>query len=267
MTPTITPVTSSKILLMDERVKRDSSPVQPVHLTTSKRLQEWEFMDIVSEKSPMQLRETVMSKSAGNWTDFAQDINAIVLFATGFQDLITPRVSEKRELCHAWNRVPRKRDFLTTTVPMLETIYEHAGSKQNRKYLTSTHLQWHRGETLFGDCEKNMNSKCACDRVQQILRESPTTFGRIVPPPGPLPARGAVIFGQSKHPFKQKYICEENEKTPTLCTPENGSLTIDSRSSRKKALEWIVTWLGQKGVKTRHTISPTQNLVEETKVA
>ncbi|KAG4443521.1 hypothetical protein IFR05_000994 [Cadophora sp. M221] len=86
-------------MLMDKRVKGDSSPGQSVHLNTSKLLQGWEFMDIVSEKSPMQLKETMMSKSAGNWTDFAQDISAIILFATGFQDLIIPHVTEKRDLC------------------------------------------------------------------------------------------------------------------------------------------------------------------------
>ncbi|PVH69555.1 hypothetical protein DL98DRAFT_624518 [Cadophora sp. DSE1049] len=189
-------------VLMDRDVKAEASADPKLHGTLRKRIRGYEFMDLVEERSPVRMKETLVENSSGNWIEFVQDINAVVLFASGFEDIIIPREVEQHGLCHSWKRVPRGKDYLTASVSMLDTCFEQAGSQLTRKYLTSTHLRWHRGPKLFESCTKSSAFGCRCDRVQQILPEAMTTFGTITSP-GPLPKDGAVVFGKSKNVLKQ----------------------------------------------------------------
>jgi hypothetical protein len=180
-------------ILMDKDIKMDlTSGIQLNGLFTSK-LRGWEFMDVVEERSPIRLKETDIQGSNGGWIDLARDLNSVVLFGTGFEDLIRP--AEGQELCHLWQRVPINKDYLTASVSMLNTLYEEAGSADKKEHLTSTHLQWHRGAALFETCPNSKNCQCSCDRLQQIMQKSVFTLQRITPP-GPLKERGAVIFGK-----------------------------------------------------------------------
>lgn len=54
---------------------------------------------------------------------------------------------------------------------------------------------------LFEPCGNTASPCCKCDRLQQVLPDSPTTFGQIRPP-GELTETGCVIFGQAHHPLK-----------------------------------------------------------------
>ena len=102
---------------------------------------------------------------------------------------------------------------------MLETLYGEAGSRKTRSYLTSRHLQWHRGSTLFEKCEEL--SACACDRLQQLVYDSRTTFRR-VKPPDELPENGCVIFGRTNHPiFPARGTCPMKR---TIYSLPNGPL-------------------------------------------
>ncbi|KUJ12904.1 uncharacterized protein LY89DRAFT_196620 [Mollisia scopiformis] len=53
----------------------------------------WDIMDLVQERSPIRMKETDIQESNGGWTDLAQDLNVVVLFANGLEDLIRPTIN------------------------------------------------------------------------------------------------------------------------------------------------------------------------------
>ena len=118
-------------------------------------------------------------------------------FGNGVQEVFEPLFSSFR-LCSSWRRLPKGKDYLAVGCPMLETLYNEAGSRRTRSYLTSRHLQWHQGSTLFEECE--VLSDCTCDRLQQLVYDSRIAFGQ-VSPPIELPLNGCVIFGRAHHPM------------------------------------------------------------------
>ncbi|TVY88680.1 hypothetical protein LAWI1_G006923 [Lachnellula willkommii] len=187
--------------LMDMGIKKESSRDPAVHGTLRTHFKGWEFMDLVDERSPVRLKETSIQKSHGGWTDLVKDTNAVVFFASGFEDIIRPVQKPGASLCHQWQRVPKDKDFLAASVSILNRLYEEAGSRLTKKHLTSTHLQWHRGESLFESCPDPYGVsryKCTCDRLQHIFHESLFTLGKINPPGPLMDEGGAVIFGQSQ---------------------------------------------------------------------
>ncbi|CAO2653455.1 Nn.00g028660.m01.CDS01 [Neocucurbitaria sp. VM-36] len=154
----------------------------------------FEYKAVVLERSPLRLKKMNISKTNGGWPLLVREIDALVLFADGFEDLIVPAEQGNERLCRRWKRVPKERDYLATRTKMLLQLYDEAGSRLDRKYLTSSSkLQWHQGSSiLFDACQ--MTGRCQCDRLQQLFPKS--TVGTIVPPPHVVDD-GAVIFGRS----------------------------------------------------------------------
>ena len=171
-----------------------------LHGTMQSKVHGWEYMSLVHEKN-YRRKEVTAAKSSGGWVDLINDVDALVLFATGLDEIIRP-VSDLNNLCHPWRILPKGKDYLAAGVPILELLYSEAGSRLSRKHLSTSHLQWHRGSTLFEQCSGMASHRCECDRTQQIYHDSLLkTFGR-VRPPGDLQENGCVIFGQAHHPFK-----------------------------------------------------------------
>jgi hypothetical protein len=145
------------------------------------------------DRSPFILKEQELSKTSGGWPLLVRDINALVLFADGFGEVIIPAESAKNSLCRMWHGMPSNMDYMATTSRVLKDLYDVAGCRITRKYLTSTQLRWHRGESLvFEACKDTL--ACRCNRLQQIIPKA--SIGSLVPP-GLLEDEGAVIFGQS----------------------------------------------------------------------
>ena len=208
--------------LLERMMERDavitSAPGVAVHGTMRDKLYGWEFRALVEDKSSFRQKEQVLNKSNGGWINLVDDTDTIVLFGNGFGEVIKP-VCCSVDLCSAWKVLPKGRDYLAVGCPMLETLYNEAGSRKTRSYLTSRHLQWHRGPTLFEGCEEM--SGCASDRLQQLVYDSRTTFGR-VKPPDELPENGCVIFGRASHPIlSAKVTCA---KKGTIYSIPNGPL-------------------------------------------
>jgi hypothetical protein len=156
----------------------------------SEHLQGYEYKAIVQERGDYTLMEKKLSRSHGGWPQLVQDINALVLLADGFGDLILPSDEYKSQLCNLWQRVPSGCDHLATTCNVLTDLFDVAGSRASREHLTTTHLQWHQGESqLFELCE--YTNACKCNRLQQIVSKSETV---VRPNIGDVKT-GAVIFG------------------------------------------------------------------------
>jgi hypothetical protein len=216
--------------LMDKAVKTSVSAQPPLHWPIRKTLQGWEFMDIVEERSPLRLKETLIKKTCGGWIDLATDINAIVLFANGFEDIIKPAQWSLKGLCHMWRAIPKEKDYLAANISSINKLFEQSGSRSSKKYLTSTHLQWHRGTVLFEKCRASSNSfSCTCDRLQQILPESRLTFGTVVPS-GKLEERGAVVFGQATHPLMVSVHPQPQLSSRNFYSQENCPLALQTNS-------------------------------------
>ena len=229
--------------LLERMMERDavitSAPGVVVRGTMRDKLYGWEFRALVENKSSFRQKEQVLEKTNGGWVDLVDDTDTIVLFGNGFEEVIKPVPS-----CSAWKVLPKGRDYLAVGCPMLETLYNEAGSRKTRSYLTSRHLQWHRGPTLFERCEEI--SGCTCDRLQQLVYDSRITFGR-VSPPDQLPQDGCVIFGRAHHPmFPAKRTYAKQQK---ICSIPNGPLPEAKLTKPEPATHLSATSLGFRPVK------------------
>lgn len=189
--------------VMDEDIRKETTQRPSTNVPIKQELRGWECMDIVDERATIRQKSTKIPKSHGGWIDFATDMNAIVLFASGLEDLIQPSEAPQLGLCHMWQRVPKHKHYLTTSVSMLNRLYEEAGSKLTKEHLTSTRLKWQKTNMLFETCPNRGRFSCRFDRTQQIVRESSITLGA-VNPPGALEAMGAVVFGNTRHSLPLK---------------------------------------------------------------
>lgn len=197
--------------LMEKEDSVEAHPGLALHGTLRSKIHGWEFMSIVDEKN-YRRKEVTIAKSSGGWVDLINDIDALVLFATGFGEVIRP-VRGLGRLCHNWRSLPKNKDYLAAGIPILELLYSEAGSRVSHKHLSTTHLQWHRESTLFEECSHTRPDRCECDRTQQIYHDSLfRTFGR-VRPPGKLEEKGCVVFGQAHHPFKPTKSIAVGENT------------------------------------------------------
>ena len=186
--------------LMEKDDSIEASPGLALRGTMQSKLHGWEYMSLVHEKN-YRRKEATIAKSSGGWVDLIKDVNALVLFATGLDEIIRP-VTNLSKLCAPWRSLPKGKDYLAAGVPILELLYSEAGSRVSHKHLSTSHLQWHRGFSLFESCSYTAPDRCECDRTQQIYHDSLfKTFGR-VRPPGHLEENGCAIFGQAHHPFR-----------------------------------------------------------------
>ena len=201
--------------LMEKEDSIEACAGLALHGTFRNKLHGWEYMSLVHEKN-YRRKEATIAKSSGGWVDLINDIDCLVLFATGLHEIIKP-VSHLSNLCHTWRTLPKKKDFLAAGIPIMEVLFSEAGSRLSHEYLSTSHLQWHRGSILFERCSGDTSHRCKCDRTQQIYHDSLfKTFGH-VQAPGTLEADGCVIFGQARHSFKlHKIIPRRQNSVPML---------------------------------------------------
>lgn len=196
--------------LMERDDSLDACSGLALHGTLRSRLHGWKNMSLVHEKNYRRKDEEI-KKSSGGWVGLIVDVDALVLFATGFKEIIKP-VFDLNRLCQRWRSLPKDKDYLASGVPMLELLYSEAGSRCSRKHLSTNHLQWHRGSSLFEQCCLSLG-ECKCDRTQQIYHDSLfRAFGH-VRPPGELEKNGCVIFDQANHALKPTKIVTRRENS------------------------------------------------------
>jgi hypothetical protein len=180
--------------MVDQNTRRSQNMSgAPMKASLREFLRGYEYNAVVEDRSPFILKEQELSKTSGGWPLLVRDVNALVLFADGFGEVIIPAESAKSTLCRLWHNMPSNMGYMATTSRVLKDLYDVAGCRITRKYLTPTQLRWHRGESLvFEACTDTL--ACRCNRLQQIIPKA--SIGSIVPP-GLLEDEGAVIFGQS----------------------------------------------------------------------
>ena len=133
-------------------IDHQSSPVSPglsIPNTRQPYLQNWEFMALVEGRNFRQKQEPIMNTNGG-WLRLVNDIDAIVLFANGFGDIIWP--GKGYQPCRNREALPKGKDYMATSVPLLKRLFREAGSHSGQVHITSTGLQWHQGPMLFENC-------------------------------------------------------------------------------------------------------------------
>jgi hypothetical protein len=163
-------------------------------LDRRRRIQGWEYMDLVQRKLKPELRETELRRTCGQWPEFAHDIGAVILFGTGFREVFQPK--EASHLCQAFRRVPKDKHYLAVEISALQTLYWENGSGKDQERLTSTGIRWQRSTHIFEPCPQaggNKKGACKCERIQEFAPQR--ALGK-VRKPGSLGDDGAVIFGK-----------------------------------------------------------------------
>ncbi|KAJ9637752.1 hypothetical protein H2199_007243 [Coniosporium tulheliwenetii] len=212
--------------LLAKQVERDRNPGLTVNGPLRDVVQGFEFKAIVQRRSPIRQKQAIVQKTSGGWPALARDIDALILFANGYEDVIQPLTENSEGLCHLWKSMPRGKDYLATRVETLKDLYDLAGRPRDRKYLTSTQLQWHRGSSsLFEPCTTPRAYCCRCERLQRIVPKS--AIGRVVPP-GNLIHDGAVIFGQSNNFIRDIVTASHPQETSSIFSQPNVNLTLPS---------------------------------------
>ncbi|KAI0546640.1 hypothetical protein F4679DRAFT_406296 [Xylaria curta] len=181
-------------LLQAQSIATERNDKIEIHATWQERLLGYEYMAIVEDWSPMPLKELEIHKTCGGWPRLARDVNALVLLANGFGELIRP-IDNQKILCHQWKTLPQNKDYIAVPVNVLLRLYRLAGCSLSKKQLTPTNLQLHgEGTVLFQPCPTPEEQQCSCNRLQQIISNS--SLGRICVPKL-IEDNGAVIIGQS----------------------------------------------------------------------
>lgn len=181
--------------LLDQNVARYRNATgASVKFTLCEVIYGFEYKAVVEDRSPLKLKQTENKKTNGSWPSLIQEIDAVILFADGFEDLIIPAEEINMCLCRRWQRAPKERDYLTTSVKVLQQLYDEAGSRLSRKWLTSkSKIQWHQGGSMLFESGKS-TLRCECDRLQQLF---PGSVVGAVLPPNNIIKNDAVIFGRS----------------------------------------------------------------------
>lgn len=174
-----------------------SSPNIELRGTCRDKLEGFEFMDIVKEKSPLVPKVAVLEASGKGWVDFTRSIRATNLLGQGFGQLIRPTTAAGiQRTCKHWYKVPSGEDYLAVRVHTLEEIAEEIGGLESSPMKLAHGVFWCRGEKLFETCGRKTQSRCkGCDRVQSL--HSTLHVGKYRQPKPAQCPDGAVIFGRS----------------------------------------------------------------------
>jgi hypothetical protein len=180
----------------DHQTKMLASPGIGLRFTDRDKLEGFGFMDIVSGQNPLRPRVSVLKPSGRGWVDFTRSIGAITLLGRGFGDLIMP-AEGANNLCRAWERVPKDKDYLAVCTTTLREICRKNGDTDSIPLELVKGIYWYKADKLFEPCGcKSDRSSDTCDRVQVLL--PPFSMGSKKYPDPFHNHKGAAIFGRSR---------------------------------------------------------------------
>ena len=199
--------------IMDHQADTDSEDGVgfKIRLSPRKQLEGFQFLDIASNKAPLQARVVTLLPEGKCWVDFTRAIGAINLFGTGFGELLEP--APGTIMCSPWKTVPKAKDFLAVPTSVLKTVLEQYSNNDpgnTGPFELVGKLCWFVPDKLFGACQctsgADANQKQShSDRIQVIvphgrlqkllkLRGKPKDHSCT----DILDDSGAVIFGKSR---------------------------------------------------------------------
>lgn len=179
-----------------ERLEAELSTFDSASWRSKGKLFGYEFLSAAEQGSLFQLREASIDgrKPGRSWVDLVHASDTLVLFGSGFGDIIGLEEREKTQICPMWRSVPCNLGLMTAMSTTLQHLYdeEPAETEGQVRCLTHLKLEWDQGSSkLFEPCQQPFDT-CCCQRVHMLRSRGP--FSMIVPPSS-VPATGAVIFG------------------------------------------------------------------------
>ncbi|KAI9693093.1 MAG: hypothetical protein M1822_005088 [Bathelium mastoideum] len=168
-----------------------------------KHLEGYDFKDLAKFRNRIDPRVATLAAVGYGWVDFIRAIQAIVLFGTGFGDLIQP--ANVDEYCDLWSRLPKGQYYLAACTEDVENIIDLHGDPDTVPMRISNDLLWHNPSKLFETCLCKVHPEGRhSDPVQTIW---PTKIRRLLPRRDPihLNGQGAVIFGHNVRFLKWRW--------------------------------------------------------------
>ncbi|KAH8807187.1 hypothetical protein F5884DRAFT_856768 [Xylogone sp. PMI_703] len=226
-----------------------------VKASRRRQLEGFDFADVASGADPIIPKATTPLEIGKGWVDFIRALRAITLFGNGFGELLEPNgfISDPtgtgegdhaadhtadpvidRTLCNGWSKLPKGRDLLAVSTPVIQDIMKRKSDKGGQLLELVDDIYWHNPDKAFEQCSCGITGK-QCDRVQLLLpTKFPKLFTRGFCSPGSLPANGAVIFGHSmKLPLfwgdKPESVPSEGHPQPE--SPDDSDLGSSLRTS------------------------------------
>jgi hypothetical protein len=148
-----------ELLLEQNIVRYRNAAGVSLDVTLREYLYGFRFKAIVQDRAPLKLKRTEIRKTNGAWPLVVHEIDALVLFADGFEDVLVPSAQGILGLCRRWERVPKDCDYLSTTAKILLQLYDEVGSRLKRESLTSkSKVRWHQGGSLLLNPAKKVRS-------------------------------------------------------------------------------------------------------------
>lgn len=250
--------------LIAQKVIQDSIPGRAIKTTFQDILSGFEFKAIVEERSPFRQKQCEIQKSSGGWASLIRDTDALVLFANGLGDIISPqKCKDNARPCHSWKRMPIFSDYLSAQVKTIIDLYDTAGCRLSREFLTSTGLRWHRGKScLFEPCSSPDSFQCLCNRLQQIVPEC--AIGDATSP-GLLAVDGAVIFGSSGSLLGNLCPAKTTRKTGLYSQPNEtlNPVPMQDTSQPKTTLSEGFTLFDEQSCESREVSSMTSDMTSD----
>ena len=199
----------------DHQTKLLASSAIGLRGTDRDKLEGFGFRDIIEGENPLRPRVAILKSSGRGWVDLTRSIRSINLLGRGFGDLIRP-AQDANKLCTYWKEVPKGKDYLTTSIPILQEICTKYGDIDADPLEIVQDIYWHKPDVLFESCEcKSDRKHIKCDRVQVLL---PPSIGSKKHPRPFQTQEGAVIFGRSKR-FRWTW--------PNIGDPKEGAFELD----------------------------------------
>lgn len=189
--------------ILDHQVRLAGQNGMKLKAHTRRRLEGWDFADLIDSQNPSPRVATLDSLGWG-WVDFARSINAVTLFGRGFGELIRP--AEPQSLCPNWGTLPKGRYYLATSAIDLMTAMRAHGTRYSDPPQLVHGLSWH--SPALCPCPKAGHSNSHrknCDPVQVLLPFVSKHILRIQQPSAAAhnTSTAAFVFGHSfRYPFR-----------------------------------------------------------------
>ncbi|KAI9663000.1 MAG: hypothetical protein M1821_008047 [Bathelium mastoideum] len=193
-----------------------------------KHLEGFDFKDLATFRNPIDPRVAILNAGAYGWVDFMRAIQAIVLFGTGFGELIQP--AHVNEYCDSWSSLPKGKYYLAACTKDVQQIIERWGDPDAVPTRISNDLIWVNRSKLSERCSCKVHPQGKhSDPVQTIL---PVKMRHLLRRRDPihLDDRGAVIFG---HNVRSKWHWREvGDPVEGKIGPPAEEVTSNAQDSR-----------------------------------
>lgn len=212
-----------------------SSQSMKIHLGLhrgKRRLLGWEYLALVDYSTHQGLKPkcVYLDSSSGPWTEYAQDIQALVFFGSNFGNPVQPLHPET--FCAECQTASKGRDCLTVKVETLEALFEQQGCSEDRLRLTDEGWTIQSMVDPFVKCDDTTTGAsqargCGKVRVVRLIKKAPRDKSHFI---HKLPKGGAIVIGEpGKNTLKKDapYEYTKPESVSPSCQMEHHEQRVE----------------------------------------